>query len=656
MIKTLNRPRMISSVPLELKSQTNFVEGKNLTPTAMPSTAYITKVSRQSSILDLSITIQNTSKDTPIEIKIIEILLPVGQNSNANNLTTTAALSAIISGAEGNLWNVNSGAISGQFLATPKTGDSNTFSPGDIAVFYLDAIALNTTVGISSISIKVKDTSDTITNLTTTVTKEIAKSQITQFVSQDSIILPGATTSLIWDTNEIDYCLISPGYDNKKHPLDANGNLKIQPNQDTTYTLWAYGVGIILSSQRTVTINKPKPEIVNFSLLWKNNKLMATWETKNTTKATLQPVPNLLNPNGKIELYPGYSLQTSYTLIAKNDSGDEVTKVLKATYDSLYKDTRSPIKIQNAKYVATSPDAETIYVVSGKQNLSVLDSKTLIEIPSSPINIVNGTGISRYVSVSKKDNRIYATIYLETGTKLVILDPTTLQQIPGSPFTIDNLNSPIVISPDFKRIYSTKERFETVPGGVKALDYDTLQEIAGSPIISENGFQSIAVSHDSTRLFLLKKDRRSKSNNSVTVFDAKTLSPISEPSIKADEYSSCIAVSPDGRRLYISNLNNYLTILDAQTFQEIPESPIKMGRSPNFITFSPDGDFVFIKNSYDNTVVILNTQTLEPTKASPISIYGDISTITISSNGIFYASEHQNGLCILMSNFTEVTE
>jgi hypothetical protein len=73
---------MISSVPLELKSQTNFVEGKNLTPTAMPSTAYITKVSRQSSILDLSIAIQNTSTDTPIEIKIIEILLPVGQNSN----------------------------------------------------------------------------------------------------------------------------------------------------------------------------------------------------------------------------------------------------------------------------------------------------------------------------------------------------------------------------------------------------------------------------------------------------------------------------------------------------------------------------------------------------------------------------------------------
>ncbi|WP_299434057.1 YncE family protein [uncultured Aquimarina sp.] len=737
MIKKLNRPRMIPLVPLELKSQTNFVEGKNLTPTAMPSTAYITKVSGQSSILDLSVTIQNTSTDTPIEVKAIAIQLPVNTGSETTNLTTIAALSAIVSSVEGNLWNVNPGAISGQFLATPKTGDSNTFSPGDIAVFYLDAIALNTTVGSSSISIKVKDTSGIITDLSTTVTKEIAKAGITQFVAQDSNILPGATTSLVWNTDEIDYCLISPGFDNLKHPLDANGNLKVQPKETSLYTLLAYGTGVLLKSQTGINVKQPKiiafgktgnspvtygqnadlhwetnryttsieltavpavatipptlpangtlsigpltknttftltaydatknestpvtlavgvidplPIITEFSLGWEDNKLIAKWKTENATQVSLQPIPNYFLPTGTISVYPEYPLQSSYTLIAKNDSGKEVTKTWKATYDSLQKDTRSPIKTEgNPRSVAISSDSKTIYFTQEAGYLfSILDSKTLQAVPNSPINFeVN----QKKTIVSKKDNRIYIITQSGRDTGLIILDSETLQQIEGSPFSFDDYlcNGGIVISPDFKRIYITSEDRSTV----RVFDYTTLQQIEGSPMKTGIYPESIAVSKDNTRIFVTNSGE-----NTLSVFNTETLLPIAESPIKVGKAPSCVRISPDGAKLYITNKgDSTLTILNAQTLQETPESPIKVGKYPTAIDFSVDGSCIFIGNvGGDNAVTILNAQTLKPTKGSPISIkqpYG----FAISNSGIIYVSCFEDGLSILMPNFTEVAE
>ncbi|WP_299434055.1 YncE family protein [uncultured Aquimarina sp.] len=730
MIKTLNRPRMIPLVPLELKSQTNFIEGKNLTPMAMPSTASITTSLGQSSILDLSVAIQNTSTDTPIEVKAIAIQLPVNTGLETTNLTTIAALSAIISSIEGNLWDVNFGAVPGQFLATPKTGDSVLFSSGESVVFYLDNIKLNNTVGISSISIKVKDVSGTITDLTTTVTKEIAKAAITKFDSQDSNILPGATTSLLWNTNEIDYCLISPGYDNRNHPLGINGNLKIQPKESISYTLLAYGVGIILSDQTTITVNRAKivqfnpineatygqkvdlywetnvftdsvklsstpkvtipetlpttgkvtvgpltmsttftleafdatgipstpvsqkadlkPYIVEFSLAWKNNKLIATWETQNTTQVSLQPVPNILNSSGEIELYPAYPLQSRYTLIAKNDSDDAVMKTFENTYDSIHENPHSPIELKGVNSVAVSPDSKTIYLATDK-GLIVLDSTTLVEFPNSAVAIENNPC---QVIVSKKDNRIFI-ITKKKDIGLIVLDSNTLQEIEGSPVSLgDGVRSSIAISPDFKRIYITETNVKGL-NQITILDYETFQKI-NSISIPIKVMPSLAVSHDSKHIFMTDTLA-----GNLLIYDAETLLQIPESPIKAGIRPQSMAVSPDGSRLYITDWEgNTITIINAKTFTEIPESPIKVARVQTGIpiALSVDGSFIFFGKFDENTVTILNAKTLKPTKGSPI-LTSHPENIIISNNGTVNICGFRNWtLSVFIPGFIEVIE
>ncbi|WP_299434061.1 YncE family protein [uncultured Aquimarina sp.] len=740
MKKALNRPRMQTAVSSAQSTQNNFMQVEDLATFATPSTASITTTPGQSSILDLSITIENTSTNESLEIKIIEIQLPIDTGSEASNLTDIGALPEIEPSTEGSLWNLNFGTIPGEFLATPNASISNTLLPGQSAVFYLDNIKLNTTTGVATISIKIKDTNGIITNLSTTVTKQIAKAEITQFIGQPSEISPGTSSTLQWKTTQIDYCLISPGYDNPKHPLDANDSLKVKPNQDTTYTLWAYGKGVLLSSQIRISLKEPEvldfgrngtgpvnygenislywetndyttsvvleattnveippelptttdtpisigpitkdttfslraydadqneskleslsvgvteplPLITQFSIYWKKNKLMASWETENASQISLKPIPNLLYASGEIELYPAYTLQTHYTLIAKNDAGDTVSKTFENTYDRLQEDTRSPIGIEGVcQSVAISPDSETIYMANNSnENFFVLDSKTLEPVPKSPVDL---DARQNCVIVSEKDNRVFITTTEDNG--LAILDSKTFKQIEGSPFYIgDNGAGAIAISPDFKRVYVGRQ----TAGKVIVLDYNTLTPINGSPMKTEKAPVSIAVSHDSSRVFVANSK-----DNTVLIFNAETLEPIEESPIKVGLDPSCIVISPDGNRLYIANQNDdTLSVFNAQTLLEIPESPIEVGSQPKSIALSADGRFIFVANSFDSTITILNAQTLKQTDESPLLTL-PLYTLTVSNSGCIYILGVRDNedtpfcLSVFYPDFTEVIE
>ncbi len=721
---------MQAAVSSEQSTQSNFMQVGNIAAFATPSTASITTIPGQKSILDLSITIQNTSTNAPIEIKAIAIQLPVTSGSEATNLTSIGALAAIVPSAKDSIWDLSAGSVSGQFLATPKTGVSNTLAPNQSAIFNLDNIELNTTVGIATIDIKIKDASDTITDLSTTVTKEKATAAITQFDAQPSDILPNGTSSLQWKTNQIDYCLISPINNDPKNPLKANGNLNVQPKETTLYTLLAYATGILLSSQAGVTVKKPGiinfgktengpikygenvnlhwetntyttsvalvaiptidtipaklptngtvsigpltkntiftltaydahknqsvsvpvavevtdplPIITSFSVFWKGSQLMATWETKNATQVLLDPIPTPLNPNGTISVYPTYPLQYSYTLVAKNDSGDTVTKIVANTYDNLRQHPNSPVSLPGASAVsiATSTNNETIYVANSANNsFYILDAETLTQVPNSPVDIGNA---QRSVVVSDKDNRIFAATNGVNGLK--VLDPTTLKQIAGSPVAIGGTFTGIVtISPDFKRIYTGN----TDPGVFTILDYETLLPVKGSPMKISTG--AIVLSSDSTRIFVVGA-------GSLSIFNAETLLPIPQSPIPLAGFGFSMTISPDGNRLYIINSNEgTLTIINTQTFQKTPESPIAVGNRPTSIALSPDSQFIFIGHSIGGTVTILNAQTLKPTMASPISIVNP-TDVAISKNGIVYVSSSSSGVSVFLSDYTEVVE
>jgi YVTN family beta-propeller protein len=100
-----------------------------------------------------------------------------------------------------------------------------------------------------------------------------------------------------------------------------------------------------------------------------------------------------------------------------------------------------------------------------------------------------------------------------------------------------------------------------------------------------------------------------------------------------------IAVSPDGSKVYLTNMeNNYVSIYNTTTLD--PITTIATGQSPNGITLSPDGTKLYVTNNLSNTVSVINTLTNQLSTNIPVGLYP--SGISISADGIYVYVTNQN--------------
>jgi DNA-binding beta-propeller fold protein YncE len=98
--------------------------------------------------------------------------------------------------------------------------------------------------------------------------------------------------------------------------------------------------------------------------------------------------------------------------------------------------------------------------------------------------------------------------------------------------------------------------------------------------------------------------------DSVSVIDVSSGPPfqVLSPPVGAGKSPSQLAVSPDGRFLFVSNVNG-LSVLAIDENNHPPLQPfqtLSVGTNPRGIAASPDGQFIFVANLGDNTLSVID--------------------------------------------------
>ncbi|MBV8341553.1 MAG: hypothetical protein JO173_04160, partial [Gammaproteobacteria bacterium] len=157
-------------------------------------------------------------------------------------------------------------------------------------------------------------------------------------------------------------------------------------------------------------------------------------------------------------------------------------------------------------------------------------------------------------------------------------------------------------------------------GSVTAVDTRRLAVVATTPVGKRP--RGLALSRDATRLFVAlsgvpkcpppvpdeecAKLPRDRAADGIAVVDAATLRVLEV--FRGVSDPERIALSPDGRRLYVTDEDAArLTVLDAAHGSTIASAPV--GREPEGVRASADGRLVLVTSETDDSIAIVDAHT-----------------------------------------------
>lgn len=154
------------------------------------------------------------------------------------------------------------------------------------------------------------------------------------------------------------------------------------------------------------------------------------------------------------------------------------------------------------------------------------------------------------------------------------------------------------------RLYVTNER----DGTLQVIDTATDRVIATARIADRP--RGVVLSPDGKRVYLAvswwrngKQPRTNKER--ILALDAHTLKAVREYAAGTDP--ECVAVSPDGKRLYLSNEDaGTATIVDTANGKNI--ATLVVGTEPEGVTASPDGRFVYVTTETSNVISVIDAK------------------------------------------------
>jgi len=230
--------------------ENNSAHDNSLNFRITPATVYISTTPDQASYANITVTISNSGP--AIQVADVAITLPATLAPPLSLASVTTTVSPA------NLFNFGLSQVNnGEFDATPQSGSYVLMKNRDTWQFTLNMVPLISTITESSAtvaaSVILADGSSIPGSMNVNIDPAVAS--IISFNSQPATINPGQSVTLIWQCEQIDYCIVSPVDDTHR---DKSGSLTVQPNSTTIYTLYAYGKGVILSAQWGITVGNPQ--------------------------------------------------------------------------------------------------------------------------------------------------------------------------------------------------------------------------------------------------------------------------------------------------------------------------------------------------------------------------------------------------------------
>lgn len=159
------------------------------------------------------------------------------------------------------------------------------------------------------------------------------------------------------------------------------------------------------------------------------------------------------------------------------------------------------------------------------------------------------------------------------------------------------------------------------------IDTSTNSIVGSIPVKVDNLFpQNLALSPDGSRLYVTELNGCDGNNGYVTVIDTASNTVIAQ--IPGFCQPDGLAVSPDGSRLYVvdnttsATNDGWVSVINTSDYSTITTIPV--GIMPAFIAVTPDGTKAFVTNhggtTLGNTVSVIDTNTNSVVNTIPVGI------------------------------------
>jgi DNA-binding beta-propeller fold protein YncE len=291
-----------------------------------------------------------------------------------------------------------------------------------------------------------------------------------------------------------------------------------------------------------------------------------------------------------------------------------------------------PIPVgQDPGQILFTPDGKTAYVLSKAQTPALTPIATATNTPGKAINVGAGTG-GDSMAITPDGKTVYVISFGEPGKNssgpAYVIPISTATNTPGKPIRIGMyMPQSIVMSPDGKTAYVVGL---TIGSQTQVTSVGTATNTPGRTITIDQTATALAITPDGKTLYL------SDGGNSDGVIPFATATNTPGKLIKIPDAANMV-ITPDGSTAYVSSpgpirgLTGTCTgageVTPVSTATNVPGPPIRVACPVGILAITPDGNTVWVSGQGRS---IIQYQDGKP--VGVIGAGGTVTPITTSTN------------------------
>jgi YVTN family beta-propeller protein len=298
----------------------------------------------------------------------------------------------------------------------------------------------------------------------------------------------------------------------------------------------------------------------------------------------------------------------------------------------------------------------SLITIVGKRFSSTADNNIFFNKTRAVVlNVENSEKILTAVPANSSDG----PVTLETTQGLAfsplnfISNVTSPAQFISKEIGIGRSQTSVAFSPDGRRLYYSTNHDSPSLGGLMMLDSTTLEIISETAVSTTTNvtLQGLAVSPDGRKVYVSCDDY------GLCVYDAINTSLITTIPIEAGRPDKLnpqgVNLSPDGRLLFVSNNNDggEATILTTNTLEVIKTIALGPEYTPQGIVANPDGQFVYFTFSApsgeNGQVVVYDTEINQSISSIEVGMGPIGAYVTPDGDYLYISNELENSIDLI---------